>query len=197
METSRVSELLQHQRLLPQTRLSAAITRFFETFVGVLSWAWLALVGVVIVNVTMRYFFGEGRIEFEEIQWHLYSIGFLLGLSGCMDSDNHIRVDVFHDKLSLRMQAWIELYGLLLLFFPFVLLVLIFSVPFVEYSFVISEVSDSPGGLPFRWAIKSVLPVSMVLLFTAGIGRLLRVSSFLFGRPRGLETEVVSGDDVD
>ena len=27
----------------------------------------------------MRYLFGEGRVEFEEIQWHLYAIGFLLG----------------------------------------------------------------------------------------------------------------------
>jgi len=146
-----------------------------------LSWIWIVLIAVVVLNVTMRYLFGEGRIEFEEIQWHLYAIGFLIGLATCMDSDNHIRVDVFHDRMSLRSQAWIELYGLLLLFFPFVLSVLIFSFSFVEYSFVIDEVSDAPGGLPYRWIIKSFLPLSMVLLIVAGISRLSRVGVFLFG----------------
>ena len=68
----------------------------------------------------MRYVFGEGRIEFEEIQWHLYAVGFLIGMATCMDTDNHIRVDLFHAHMSLRQQAWIEIYGLLLLFFPFV-----------------------------------------------------------------------------
>ena len=190
-ETSRITELLPRQEQLPVTRQSAAISRVFKALARVLSWVWLVLVGVVVVNVTMRYLFGEGRVEFEEIQWHLYAIGFLLGLAACMDSDNHIRVDVFHDRLSLRSQAWIELYGLLLLFFPFVLMVLMFSVPFVQYSFAISEISDAPGGLPFRWAIKSVLPISMVLLLIAGISRLFRVSSYLFGRPVAIETAVV------
>jgi TRAP-type mannitol/chloroaromatic compound transport system permease small subunit len=183
IESSRISEVLPHREQLPHTRLSAAINRAFSSLSRTLSWLWLVLVGVVVVNVTMRYLFDEGRIEFEEIQWHLYAVGFLIGLSACMDSDNHIRVDVLHDRLSLRSQAFIELYGLLLLFFPFVLMLLFFSVPFVQYSFAIAEISDAPGGLGYRWAIKGVLPLSMLLLLVAGAGRLLRVSSFLFGSP--------------
>ena len=70
-----------------------------------------------------------------------------------------------------RTRAWIELYGLVLLFFPFVALVLVYAIPFVGYSFAVAEVSDSPGGLPFRWVIKSVLPIGMALLLLAGLGR--------------------------
>ena len=141
------------------------------------------MIAVIVLNVTMRYLFGEGRIEFEEIQWHLYAIGFLVGIATCMDSDDHVRVDVFHERMSLRSQAWVELYGLLLLFFPFVISVLSFSLPFVSYSFAIAEVSDAPGGLPFRWVIKSFLSLSMLLLIVGGISRLSRVTSFLFGMP--------------
>ncbi len=157
----------------------------FERLARWLSWIWLALIAVVVINVTMRYLFGEGRVEFEEIQWHLYAVGFLIGLVTCMDADNHIRVDVFHDRMSLRSRAWIELYGLLLLFLPFVLSVLYFSFSFVEYSYSIGEVSDAPGGLAYRWVIKSFLPLSMFLLVVAGISRLSRVTSFLFGWPSG------------
>lgn len=184
VDTSKLSEVLPHQERLPHTRFSAAVRRGFALLTGWVSWVWLLLIGVVVTNVTMRYLFGEGRVEFEEIQWHLYAVGFLLALSSCMDSDDHIRVDVFHDRLSLATRAWIELYGLLLLFFPFVIAVIVFSAPFVAYSYSIAEVSDAPGGLPFRWAIKAVLPAAMLLLVLAGVARLTRVTACLFGYPR-------------
>ena len=187
IDTDKISELLPHREQLPHTKLSFRISRLFASLAGALSWVWLVLLIVIVLNVTMRYLFGEGRIEFEEIQWHLYAIGFLLGLATCMSTDDHIRVSVFHDRMAPRTQAWIELYGLLLLFFPFIAMVTWFSVPFIQYSYQISEISDAPGGLPYRWAIKGVLPISMVLLLVAGISRLLRVSSLLFDHPRSID----------
>ena len=181
---SRIAEALPHKDELPHTTTSAFIGRGLRLIGAVTSWVWLMLLAVIVVNVVMRYALGEGRIEFEEIQWHLYSIGFLMGLSVCLNSDDHIRVDIFHDRLSLRSRAWIELYGLLLLFLPFVVLVLVFSAPFVASSFAVGEISDAPGGLPYRWLIKAVLPFSFLLLLIAGFGRLLRVCAFLFGTPR-------------
>ncbi len=186
-EASRIRETLPHAEELPHTRASWVISRALRRLGGALSWIWVALLAVIVINVTMRYAFGEGRVEFEEIQWHLYAIGFLIGLSVCLDTDDHIRVGLIRDGLSLRGRAWIELYGLLLLFFPFVALVLIYAVPFVNYSFSIAEVSDAPAGLPYRWAIKCVLIVGFALLAVAGIGRLLRVSAALFGAPRPIE----------
>lgn len=186
-EASRIRETLPHAEDLPHTRASWFISRALRRVGGALSWIWVALLAVIVVNVTMRYAFGEGRIEFEEIQWHLYAIGFLIGFSVCLDTDDHIRVGLIRDRLSPRAQAWIELYGLLLLFFPFVALVLIYAVPFVHYSFAIAEVSDAPAGLPYRWAIKSMLIVGFALLALAGWGRLLRVSCLLFGTPRPID----------
>ena len=158
-------------------------------FASVVSWIWLLLIIVIVANVVMRYAFGEGRIEFEEIQWHLYSIGFLFGIAACVTVDQHVRVDAFSARLSLVARAWIELYGLLLLYFPFVCMVLIFSIPFVEYSYSIGEVSGDPGGLGGRWLIKGVLPLGMLLLLVAGFARLLRVSCYLFGTPHAINED--------
>ena len=73
--------------------------------------------------------------------------------------------------------------GLLLLLFPFVALVLFYSVPFVALSFESAEVSVSPGGLPYRWAIKGALFAGFGLIGLAAFSRLLRVSALLFGAP--------------
>jgi len=184
VDASKLTEVLPHRERLPQTYLSSAVRRMFVALASGLSWIWFLLVCIVVINVTMRYLFGEGRIEFEEIQWHLYAVGFLIGIASCMDSDDHIRVDVFHERMNLRTQAWIELYGLLLLFLPFVVAVFLFSIPFVGYSLSIAEISNAPGGLPYRWIIKSVLPLAMSLLLIAGVSRLSRVSACLFGWPK-------------
>jgi TRAP-type mannitol/chloroaromatic compound transport system permease small subunit len=169
---------------LPSTRFAtladSVVTRTGEA----ISWIWLVLLAVIVANVTLRYAFGSGRIEFEELQWHLYSVGFLIGLSYCAQADAHIRVDVLRDRMPARIQAWIELYGLLLLLFPFIALMLLFGVPFVADSFARSEVSASPGGLAYRWAIKGALVLGFALLGLASASRLSRVWAFLFREPQ-------------
>ena len=166
--------------MLPETAISRRIDPWLDRIGRWMSWVWLVLLAIIVFNVVLRYAFGEGRIEFEEIQWHLYSAGFLLGLSYAYQHDSHIRVDVVHERLSPVAQAWIELYGILLLLLPFVLLVLIFAVPFVWTSYELAEVSQAPGGLPFRWLIKSALPLGFALLLLATVSRLSRVWAFLF-----------------
>jgi len=170
---------------LPETRFSRAVDGVIRRVGQTIAWIWLVLLGVIVCNVVLRYAFGEGRIEFEELQWHLYSIGMLLGLAYCYSADEHVRVDVLHDRFSPRLQAWIELYGILLLLLPFIALVLIYGAPFVAESYRVSEVSASPGGLPLRFLIKAVLPLGFALLFAAALARLSRVWAALFGPASG------------
>lgn len=165
---------------LPQTRLSRAVDPWLVRIGEWSSWLWLILVAIIVVNVILRYAFGEGRIEFEEIQWHIYAAGFLLGLGYALQADAHIRVDVLHERFPPGLKAWIELYGLLLLALPFILVMLVYSAPFVRASFELGEVSVSPGGLPYRWAIKAMLPLGFALLLLAALSRLSRVWTFLF-----------------
>jgi TRAP-type mannitol/chloroaromatic compound transport system permease small subunit len=166
--------------MLPHTRLSRRLEPLLIRIGHWISWLWVVLLVVIVLNVTLRYLFGEGRIEFEEIQWHLYATGFLLGLSYAYQADVHIRVDVLHERFSPQLQAWIELYGIVLFLLPFIALVLIFSVPFVWQSYTLSEVSQAPGGLPMRWLIKAMLPLGFLLLLLAVVSRLTRVWAQLF-----------------
>jgi len=174
----------QPKLLYPETRFS----RFVEAalvslgvWIGVI---WLLLLLVIMINVIARYRFAQGFIELEELQWHLYSGGFLIGLTYAFVLDAHVRVDVLRQRWSVVTQAWVELYGIIVLLLPFLVLVIYASVPLVQYSFSTAEISEAPGGLPFRWIIKGLLPVSFVLLVLAALARLARVSSFLFNWPQ-------------
>jgi TRAP-type mannitol/chloroaromatic compound transport system permease small subunit len=167
--------------MLPQTAFSRMVDPWLVWLGQLISWVWAVLLVIIVANVVIRYAFNLGRIEFEEIQWHLYSAGFLLGLSYAYQADAHIRVDVLHERLSPRRKAWIELYGIVLFLLPFIALILIFSVPFVISSFRVGEVSQAPGGLPLRWAVKALLPLGFALLLLAVVSRLTRVWALLFG----------------
>lgn len=165
---------------LPHTPFSKRVDPLLAAVGNAVSWIWVLLLTVIVCNVLLRYAFGEGRVEFEEIQWHLYSIGFMLGLGYALQVDAHVRVDVLHERMRATTQAWIELYGLILFVLPFVALMLTYGAPFVAASFATGEVSSSPGGLPYRWAIKAVLVLGFALLGLAAFSRITRLWKFLF-----------------
>ncbi len=164
-----------------ETQWVVALERLIDRLGRWLGLIWLVLMAVILVNVISRYVFSQGFIQLEELQWHLYSTGFLLGLSFAVTRDVHVRVDVLRERWSETTRAWVELYGILLLLLPFVALVLYAALPFVLYSFQTSEISQAPGGLPFRWFIKSMLPLAFLLLALASIARLAKVGARLFG----------------
>jgi TRAP-type mannitol/chloroaromatic compound transport system permease small subunit len=170
--------------LLPDTNMSRRIDRAVAAIGKAFSWLWVALIVVITLNVVLRYVFRSGFVALEEMQWHIYSVGFLLGLSYCITMDGHVRIDVMAEHLRPRTRAWIELIGILVLLLPFAIIILIEAVPFVLRSYNLGEVSGSPGGLPGRWVLKSFLVIGFGLVALAALSRLLRVTAFLFGRPR-------------
>lgn len=154
-----------------------------DRLVTAASWIWLALVGVIVAGVGLRTFLAISRVELEELQWHLYAVGFLVGILGCVLHDRHVRVDVFRERMSGRRRDWIDLYGLLLLQIPFLVLVLWSGIPLVAESFATGERSASAGGLSHRWLLKSALPITFALLLLASLARTRAVARRLFAAP--------------
>jgi len=173
---------LLHHTELPETRFSRRIDPLVRGVGKLSSYLWVVLVAVITVNVLMRYVIGKGLIEFEEGQWHLYAIGFLLALAWAVEADDHVRIDVISDRFAFRTKCWIELVGLVVALLPFIALVVWYTAPFIAYSWRVGEVSEAPGGLPYRWAIKSFLLIGFVALGLAALSRLTRVAAALFTR---------------
>ncbi|MDO3721447.1 TRAP transporter small permease subunit [Marinobacter sp. chi1] len=189
VSVSGADELIHHHTELPTTRISQWIDSVLTAIGKTASWLWLVVTGVIIWAVVGRYVFGQGSVLLEEVQWHLAGAGWLLGLAYTLVVDDHVRVDVIHERLSLRTQGWIEFFGLLLLLLPFLALAVYEMFPYAIRSWEIGETSQAPAGLSNRWVLKSVLALSFALILIAAVSRLLKVTALLFGFPRPIRVD--------
>ena len=133
----------------------------------------LLLVILVSSDVFLRYIFNFSTASLYELEWHVFAVIFLLGSVYTLHIDEHVRVDVFYNKFSKKNKKLVNLFGSLIFLIPFGIVISYTSIPFVEDSYNILESSPDPGGLPFRFLIKSIITVSFFLLASIGIIRII------------------------
>jgi len=157
-------------------RLAGLIDGFTEITGKLLSWLVLLLVAIVSYDVGMRYLLQSGSIAIQELEWHLFSLIFLLGAAYTLKHDEHVRVDVIYQGRYMNdyRRAWVNLLGGLLFLLPFCILIIISSWSFVSLSYIHNEISPDPGGLQYRWLIKAAIPLSFVLLLLQGIASIIK-----------------------
>ncbi|MEZ8823143.1 TRAP transporter small permease subunit [Vibrio amylolyticus] len=160
------------------------IERLFNRVGDALGWLssilFILLLANVVYDVVMRYVFNDVSIAFQEMEWHLFSAVFLLGVPYAIKAGGHVRVDIFYERLSYKIQAIIDILGTLVFLLPFCLLVAWFGVDFAKESYSLGETSGDPGGLPYRWLIKAMIPLSFFFMAVAGIGLLLHSLNKIF-----------------
>lgn len=115
-----------------------------------------------------------------ELQWHAFGVMVMLGGAHALISDRHIRVDVLYGAFGPRLRRLVDVLGDLVFLIPFCVIVIHFSLGYVERSFVSGERSDY-GGLRDRYLIKAMIPVGLGLLLFAATVRVLRNLAILFG----------------
>ncbi|MBI5450374.1 MAG: TRAP transporter small permease subunit [Gammaproteobacteria bacterium] len=159
-------------------RLAYAIETLSDWSGRVVGWLVLAMACVIFYDVVMRYLFNSGSVALQELEWHLFALVLLFGVSYAMRHDAHVRVDIFYHSrfISARQRACIDLLGGALFMLPFCLLVIYCSLPFVENSFFSNEGSPDPGGLPARWLLKGAIPLGFTLLLLQGIATMIRAA---------------------
>lgn len=124
----------------------------------------------VFFDVIMRYFFRNSSVGMQEMEWHLFSIVILFGVSVALLDEGHVRVDFLYDRYSEKSKAIINIIGTILFLLPLALLILFGSFDFVKDAYDINEISEDPGGLPFRWVIKGMIPLAFLVLVFSSIG---------------------------
>jgi len=152
--------------------------RIVDKYIGgigrVTAWLSFVLMLVIIVQVVLRYVFGQGLVVLEELEWHLFAAMIMIGVSAAVVSDNNIRLDLLHRGFSKRTQAIIEVLGIIILLLPMVVVIFLHSLDFLADAWRVGERSDAPTGLCCRWVIKAFIPIGMILLAGAGVSRLIR-----------------------
>lgn len=141
------------------------------------------LVLVVFGNVVLRYLFHASFVFLHELEWHLFALLFLLGGGYTLLKEGHVRVDIVYQRLGARSRAWINLAGVLLLLLPGCWLVIATGVPFAVSSFRMGEGSPDPGGIQFRFVLKSIISLAFLLIGLQGVSLGLKSVLLLRGCP--------------
>ncbi len=167
--------------------LNRGIGRLMYLFVLI-----MILVGVY--NATVRYFgsyLGANLSSnaYLELQWYLFGTVFMLGAAYTLQKNAHVRVDVMFSRLSPKGRAWIDLVGTLVFLMPFCALVFWVSLPWVESSWRIHEMSSDPEGLA-RYPIKTVVPLAFILLLLQGASQAIKALAVV----RGQRAEVYAAE---
>ena len=140
-------------------------------FIGkILSILLLLLTANVFYDVIMRYFLHNSSVAMQEMEWHLFGVIFLIGIPVALLDEGHVRVDFLYDRFTLRTKAVINIIGTVFFLLPLALLIFFGSLDFVVDAYEINEISQDPGGLPYRWFIKAMIPASFALLIVYSFG---------------------------
>lgn len=134
----------------------------------------LAMIGLVATNVLLRYAFSFGSVWSQELEWHLLATVILLGMSYALQRGDNVRVDVFYADFKPRTKFHVNVVSALLQL-AIALLFVKLSLGYVGQSLAIGETSADPGGIPFRWAVKGLIPVGFGLLALQTVGALMRL----------------------
>lgn len=152
--------------------MKSLIERVVDLVGRATSWLALAIVVLMAINVVLRYTLSWGSVWAQELEWHLLVPLIMFGIPFALHKGDHVRVDVLFEKFSPRTQAWVDVVSQVLglaiagLFFWLCL-------AYVGQSYAIDETSSDPGGLPYRWVLKALLPAGFALLALQCVATLL------------------------
>ena len=167
------------------------VTRSIERILEFSGWlakaSALVLVGLVVANVLMRYFFSTGSVGLQELEWHLISPIALLGMSYSLHHGDHVRVDVFYERMRPSVQSSIDCLTAVLTVAVSLWLVWL-AIPYVYSAYEMGQGSPDPGGLPHRFILKAFIPLGFSLLALQSVLALMHSITRLRLHNRGQHT---------
>jgi TRAP-type mannitol/chloroaromatic compound transport system permease small subunit len=147
---------------------------WFTVTVGqAVSWLTLLMVLATCTVVILRRGFDQGSIALQESVTYMHAAVFMLGAAYALKCDVQVRVDIFYRQFSARTKAWVNSLGALLLLLPLSIFTGMISWDFVVDSWRVYEGSTDSGGLKVVFLLKSLLPLTALMLTLQGVANLV------------------------
>lgn len=161
-----------------------------STFMGKATmWLILATTLISAGNAIVRKAFDISSNGLLEIQWYLFAAVFMLGAGYGFLKNSHVRIDFISTRLSDRTRNWVDVFGIVLVLFPFCILMIKLSWPVFMGAYNNGEMSQNAGGL-IRWPAYMLVPLGFSLLMMQGVSELIKRIAFL----RGVIDDPIGGE---
>jgi TRAP-type mannitol/chloroaromatic compound transport system permease small subunit len=164
--------------------LSAKLKAFSELSGKFTAWLMVPMVLGTFVVVVLRYAFDLGWIWMQEGVLWMHAAVFMLAAAYTLNRDEHVRVDIFYREMTPRRRALVDLGGTLLFLLPMAIFLFATSWDYVSVSWQIKEASREAGGLPYPFVslLKSLIPLTALMLILQGLATCLDNALVLLGR---------------
>jgi TRAP-type mannitol/chloroaromatic compound transport system permease small subunit len=154
-------------------RLAGGIDAFVDLVGRITSWLALGIALVMGANVLLRYGFSYGFIWAQELEWHIFVPICLFGMSYALLHKEHVRVDVLFQYLSDRNKHRVDVVAAFISM-AFCLIVIRLSIPYVYQSWSIGEGTANPGGIEYRYFVKSLIPIGFAIMFLQSLSEAIK-----------------------
>lgn len=157
----------------------------------IVKWALPLLVISVAASVFALSIFGTTTVKWLESAFYLQAVVITLGAAATLLAGQHVRVDIFHERMGTKARARVDLVGFYLLLAPVCLLIIWNSQTFVGFAWMTLEGSTESNGIRGVFLLKTLIPVFALTLIMQGLAIALRAAMTLNGegrppRPKGV-----------
>lgn len=146
------------------------------------SWFSLGIVVVCFAVVVLRYVFALSFVWMQDLYVWLNGAMFTAVAAYALFNDEHVRVDIFYSKMSLKKRALADFVGAVVFLLPFTWIVWTYAFPFVMRSWKYLEPSANYGGMPGLFVLKSFILLFAGLIALQGLAMAIRSLMILGGR---------------
>lgn len=154
--------------------IATAIDRFVEIAGRVFAFLTLTMVLVGVLVVVMRYAFSIVFTWMQESQIYMHAAVFAVGAAYAMLHNDHVRIDIFYGRMSVKAKAWINLLGTIFFVVPLGILLFTASWDYVLNSWTMLEGSQHMRGIPAVFILKTLIWVFAGGLLLQSVSVLLR-----------------------
>ncbi len=128
--------------------------------------------------------FGVTTTKLLESAKYFQALIIMLGAAATLLAGQHVRVDIFHTRMSDKAKARVDLIGFFLLLMPACILLTWKSQSFVSFAWAIREGSSEADGIRGIYLLKTLIPVFAVTMVIQGLSIATRAAMCLCGHDR-------------
>ena len=167
---------------------SAALISLIDSLIyglgEIAKWLLPLLVLSVAASVFALSIFGITTTKWLESAKYFQAFIIMLGAAAALLASQHVRVDIFHTRMSDRAKARVDLFGYCLLLLPVCVLLIWNAQSFVGFSWAIREGSSEADGIRGVYVLKTLIPIFAITMLIQALAIATRAAMCLRGQQR-------------
>ena len=135
----------------------------------------LTMIMMIFISVICRFFFNINFVALQELIMYFHATIFMFGISYALKKDAHVKIDIIYNILPKKIKTYISIASILLFILPMSIFLIYISIGMTIQSWSIFEGSSEAGGLDLVFILKTIIPLTGILILLQSMSQLLKI----------------------